>query len=190
MEPGSWLERVTIRHLVRKDLPALEWEGEYRHYRQVYANAYARMADGRAVLWVADMNGEGIIGQAFVQLTCDRPELADGVTRAYIFGFRVRPAYRSLGLGTRMMQTIEFDLYRRRFTRCVLNVARENERALALYHRLGYSIIAPDPGEWSYYDDKGILRREVEPAWRMEKSLVRTEPVTRPSSTLINNQKH
>ena len=171
MEPGSWLERVNIRHLTKKDLPALEWEGEYQHYRQVYANAYARMADGRAVLWVADLAGEGIVGQAFVQLVCDRPELADGVTRAYIFGFRVRPVYRSLGLGTHIMQTIEADLYHRRFTRVVLNVAKVNRRAQHLYRRLGYQIIAPDPGEWSYYDDKGILRTEVEPAWRMEKML-------------------
>jgi len=53
MEPGSWLERVNIRHLTKKDLPALEWEGEYQHYRQVYANAYTRITGGRAVLWVA-----------------------------------------------------------------------------------------------------------------------------------------
>jgi len=115
--------------------------------------------------------GEGIIGQAFVQLVCDRPELADGVTRAYIFGFRVRPAYRSLGLGTHIMRIIEADLYRRRFTRAVLNVAKVNRRAQHLYRRLGYQIIAPDPGEWSYYDDEGALRTEVEPAWRMEKRL-------------------
>jgi ribosomal protein S18 acetylase RimI-like enzyme len=176
MEPGSWLERVNIRHLIRKDLPALEWEGEYRHYRQVYANAYTRMADGRAVMWVAEMTGEGIIGQAFVQLICDRPELADGATRAYFFGFRVRPVYHSLGLGSQMMQTIELDLYRRKFKRVVLNVAQTNLRAQALYHRLGYRIIAPDPGEWSYYDDKGILRSEAEPAWRMEKTLVYPDP--------------
>ena len=174
MEPYPWIKNVNIRHVRGHELLALEWEGIYTHYRLVYADAYERMQSGRAVLWVADLAGdqrEGIIGQAFVQLICDRTELADGANRAYIFGFRVRPAYRSLGLGTRIMQIIEADLYRRRFIRVVLNVAKVNRRAQHLYRRLGYQIIAPDPGEWSYHDHEGILRTEVEPAWRMEKRL-------------------
>jgi ribosomal protein S18 acetylase RimI-like enzyme len=177
MEPAPWLSRVIIRHLHRNDLPALEWEGIYTHYRQVYADAYERMQAGRSVQWVADLPHKGIIGQIFVQLICDRPELADGFYRGYIFAFRVHPECRCAGLGSRMLATVEADLYQRGYIRAVLNVAQNNLRARQLYERLGYQVIAPDPGRWSYPDENGIWRTEVEPAWRMEKTLGFPTPV-------------
>ena len=32
------------------------------------------------------------------------------ISRAYIYGFRVRSNYRRLGIGGRMLQTVEYDL--------------------------------------------------------------------------------
>jgi ribosomal protein S18 acetylase RimI-like enzyme len=171
METAPWLARVNIRHIMKAELDALEWEGAYTHYRLVYADAYQRMQNGFTVMWVAYLPGAGVIGQLFVQLSCDRPELADGHGRGYIFAFRVRPAYRSGGLGRRMLRVAEGDLIRRGFSTAVLNVAQTNLDAQRLYQRLGYRITAPDPGRWSYPDDKGIWRTEEEPAWRMEKPL-------------------
>ncbi len=171
MEPAAWLNQVRIRRLLKSELPVLEWEGTYTHYRRVYADAFERMQNDRAVLWVAYLDGSGIIGQLFVQLICDRIELADGETRGYIFAFRVRPAYRSFGLGTRMLSVAEADLHRRGYQTVVLNVTRENGRAQKLYQHLGYRIVAPDNGHWSYPDENGIWRTEEEPSWRMEKTL-------------------
>ena len=96
----TWLRQVIIRQVTEKDLPGLEWEGEYAHYRNLYADAYQRALQGRSVLWVADLPGTGLIGQVFIQLICDRPELANGRDRAYLYGFRVRETYRGQGLGT------------------------------------------------------------------------------------------
>ena len=166
-----WLSKVVIRHLQQKDLFALEWDGEFTHFRRVYAEAYERMLSGLSVLWVAELAGAGIIGQVFIQLTCDRPELADGAQRAYLYSFRVRTPYRSGGLGSRIMQTVENDLRSRRFTSVTLNVARDNYRAMQLYQRRGFRIVAPEPGAWSYQDENGIWRSVEEPAWRMEKHL-------------------
>ena len=78
----NWLNQVIIRHLEHADLPALEWEGEYVHFRKIYAEAYQRVQHGLSLVWVADLPGMTIIGQALVQLICDRPELADGISRA------------------------------------------------------------------------------------------------------------
>lgn len=167
----SLVSMVTIRPATRRDLPALEWEGEYLHFRRLYADTYRMVEEGRAVIWVADLPGKGIIGQLFVSYQGGRPELADGVTRAYVYGFRVRPAYRNLGVGTRLMRAAEMDLWERGFSRVTLNVARTNLAAQRFYERLGYRVVAADPGRWSYLDHLGNRHEVHEPAWRMEKVL-------------------
>src|SRR5512142_2058842 len=106
---NQWVSQVQIRAATAADLPGLEWDGEFSHFRRVYADAYQRMVDGKSILWVADLPGTGIIGQVFIQLTCDREELADGFCRAYLYSFRIRPPYRRAGLGTRVMQVVERD---------------------------------------------------------------------------------
>jgi ribosomal protein S18 acetylase RimI-like enzyme len=169
--PPQWVSQVQIRPATLADLPGLEWDGEYSHFRRVYADAYQRMVDGKSVLWVADLPGTGIIGQVFIQLNCDRGELADGLDRAYFYSFRIRPAYRRAGLGTRIMQVVEKDLIQRGFRTVTLNVAKDNFDAQRLYLRHGYRIVAPEPGIWNYPDQYGIWHRVEEPAWRMEKEL-------------------
>jgi ribosomal protein S18 acetylase RimI-like enzyme len=167
----EWMESVIIRHLIETDLPALEWEGEFKHYRRLYQDVFRRMLRGLCILWVAELPGTGILGQVFIQLKCDRPELCDGVNRAYLYGFRIRPAYRSCGLGSAMLATLEQDLSERGFSSLTLNVARENSDAIRLYRRRGFSITAPEPGHWQYVDDTGALVNVLEPAWRMEKHI-------------------
>lgn len=165
------LDQVIVRQVTSDDLIDLEWNGEYRHFRHVYAEAFKRMQRGYSILWAAELVGKGLIGQVFIQFICDRPELADGVERAYLYSFRVRDAYRGKGVGTRIMDVVEADLQARGFRYVTLNVARDNPRAQQLYVRRGYQVVAPEPGIWSYIDDKGIWRQVKEPAWRMEKAL-------------------
>lgn len=163
--------RLIIRPVEEKDLPALEWNGEYRHFRQMYAQAYRRSLRGLSLLWVVELPGQGIVGQVFIQLICDRQEMANGVSRAYLYSFRVLPSFRCKGIGTLMMDFVEADLYLRGFNFLTLNVAKNNPKALRLYQRRGYRIVAHEPGIWSYIDDTGKRRVVEEPAWRMEKRL-------------------
>jgi ribosomal protein S18 acetylase RimI-like enzyme len=113
-----------------------------------------------------------LIGQLFVQLESHRIELADGRTRAYIFSFRVRSDYRGAGIGTLLMQSAETDLEKRGYHSITLNVGRDNPGARRLYERFGYTVVADEPGSWSYLDHNGHRRHVHEPAWRMEKELV------------------
>jgi len=126
---------------------------------------------GNAIIWIAEEDGNGLIGQLFVSLLGNRPELADGVTRAYIYGFRVRPQFRNNGIGTMIMHAIEDDIRERGFRQITLNVGQDNHAARRFYERLGYKVVEPDPGRWSYIDDKGKRRDVLEPAWRMLKDL-------------------
>jgi ribosomal protein S18 acetylase RimI-like enzyme len=164
--------RVLIRQLAKEDLPSLEWEGEYSHFRRLYAMAYKRAKHCRAVLWIAEANGEKIIGQLFVQLDSERRELADGKRRAYIYSFRIRPTFRGLGVGTLMLSVAEADLKKRGVEMVTLNVGRDNMSAHRLYKRQGYRIVAAEPGVWQYIDDRGRMRTVHEPAWRMEKKIL------------------
>jgi len=165
------MNQVLIRQANKEDLPALEWNGEYTHFRRLYADTYAMVEQAKAVIWIAELNGKGLIGQCFVSLKGTRPELADGVERAYIYGFRIQPQHRNQGVGTRMMLTIEGDLRKRGFRQVTLNVGQENLEARRFYNRLGYLITGSEPGRWSYIDDKGKRQDVIEPAWRMVKDL-------------------
>lgn len=165
------LAEVVIRPVKPTDLLHLEWEGEYRHFRRLYNEIYQSAIRGKAIMWVADLPGVGLIGQLFVQLTSGRTELADGSTRAYIYGFRIKPDYRRQGLGRRMLHAAEKDLCERHFQRVTLNVGQDNPQARRLYEQLGYRVVGTDPGKWHYIDHQGNRRDVLEPAWRMEKIL-------------------
>ena len=169
--PSHWMEDVIIRLLNETDLPALEWDGEFTHFRRMYADAFKRQQRGFSILWVAELPGYGIIGQVFIQLICDRHELADGLYRAYLYSFRIKPPFRSAGLGGRMLAIVEADLKQRHYNRITLNVAKTNTRAQKMYEAHGYRAVAHEPGCWSYIDHEGNWQHVEEPAWRMEKAI-------------------
>jgi ribosomal protein S18 acetylase RimI-like enzyme len=162
---------LIIRQATRDDLPSLEWNGEYTHFRRLYADTFTLVQQSKAIMWIADLNGSGLIGQCFVSLIGNRQELADGKNRAYIYGFRVRPKFRNQGIGTRIMKIIEADLKKRGFKQVTLNVGQDNDAAMRFYRRLRYGVIGSDPGMWSYINDKGKRIDMQEPAMRMVKNL-------------------
>ncbi len=178
-------DTIVIRQLRKSDLNALEWGGEYTHFRRLFAASFNSASQGRSVLWVVELPKVGIIGQLFVQLVSSRPELADGIDRAYIYGFRIQPVYRGKGIGSQLLRKAENDLRARGFKCATLNVARENENARRLYERCGYQVVAQEAGVWSYYDHEGQSREVNEPSWRMEKDLLKTE-----SEPSINKNNH
>jgi ribosomal protein S18 acetylase RimI-like enzyme len=165
------ISSVTIRQIKKADLPDLEWDGEYIHFRRLYAEIFQSSMIGKAILWGGFYPGEGLIGQLFIQLTSARSELADGSRRAYIYGFRIKASYRGYGIGNFMLHFIERDLVMRGFNLVTLNVSLDNPGARRLYERNGYHIVANEPGNWSYLDHLGRRRNVHEPAWRMEKSI-------------------
>lgn len=163
-----WLGR--IRPATPDDLPAMEWEGEYRRYRRLYQQAMAEVPSGRCCILLADAGGT-VVGQVVVRFGAAPPQLGDVSEVGYLHAVRVRAAFRNRGIGSQLIAEAEALLRRRGFRRAALAVARNNPAARRLYQRLGYSVVAEDPGEWSYLDDEGRLRQVHEPAHIMEKSL-------------------
>lgn len=160
-----------IRKVREEDLIALEWDGEYRRFRNVYQDVYRQYLAGKALLWVVEINGYGIIGQIFAQLLSENTMLADGRERAYLFSFRVKPEFQGRGWGTRLLYNAEYDLAQRGFIVALLNVSKTNVQAREFYERRGYQIVGEDRGEWSYIDHLGQRQMVVDPSWRMEKGL-------------------
>jgi ribosomal protein S18 acetylase RimI-like enzyme len=168
----SLVEQMIIRPANQSDLPALEWNGEYRRFRSLYKDIYQSTLRRDAIMWLVELPQVGVVGQLFIQLVSARKELADGANRAYIYAFRVQPKYRSQGLGSKLLIYAEADLAHRGFRWVTLNVGKENIPAKRLYEKLSYRVVAEESGRWSYTDDLGNRREVIEPAWRMEKDLL------------------
>lgn len=166
-----YLETLVIRKIKHNDLPDLEWEGEFMHFRRLYINAFQNQQNGTAILWVVELPEAGIIGQVFVQLNGSRPELADGQYRAYIYSVRIKCKYRNMGIGSKIMVHAEQDILKRGYSFATLNVGKQNTKARRFYQRLGYQVISDEPGYWSYLDHHGKRRYVHEPSWRMQKQL-------------------
>jgi ribosomal protein S18 acetylase RimI-like enzyme len=160
-----------IRLATQADLPLMEWEGEYTHFRRVYARAWQRAERGDALLWVADTE-QRLVAQLFVLLRSEYdPEAADGDKRAFVHSFRVRAELRSQGLGSRLLHTAEADLVARGYQWVYLHVAHDNPGAIRLYEGRGYHRQGYVSGEWSYEDHLGQQQHVSEPGWRMAKLL-------------------
>jgi ribosomal protein S18 acetylase RimI-like enzyme len=173
IDPGSsnLLPKINIRKANLNDLPALEWDGELSHFRRIFSEVFRHMMSNDALIWIVELHGVGLVGQVFVQLLSNHRELADGSSKAYIYGFRIKKDYRNKGIGTHLLHFIEDDLKMRGFRIVSLNVSQENKGARRLYERYGYRVTGPDPGKWSFIDEYGRIRHVHEPAWRMKKIL-------------------
>jgi len=122
-------------------------------------------------MWVVDLDGFGLIGQAFVQFYPKKRFDSHGEKQAYIHAFRVRSKYRGAGIGTMLMVHIENILTDKGIDEVTLNVAKENRGALRLYKNLGYQLVGETSGRWWYHDHMNKLQEVVEPSWRLIKQL-------------------
>lgn len=165
------IETLNIRKIRYEDLPDLEWGGKFTHFRRLYSDAFQNQQKGNTLMWAAELNGNQIIGQAFVQLVGSRLELANGHLKAYIYSVRVQSQFRNLGVGTKIMKHTEVDLAQRGFSYATLNVSKKNPDAQRFYERQNYQIIGEESGKWSYLDHLGKRRYVHDPSWRMQKLL-------------------
>lgn len=162
---------VRVRPVREEDLLGMEWDGEFAHFRRLYKQHFQNSRSGNTLIWVVENEDGEIVGQVFLSLLSSQSELADGIHRAYLFSFRLKPDYRNHGLGSYMLDFVESYLVRRGFDTLRINVARDNVQARRMYERHGYRVIGPEEGRWRYQDQFGQWQSVHEPAWRMLKKL-------------------
>ncbi len=163
-------EPMSIRFATAADLKALEWDGEYSHYRRLFQRAIEEARHGRRILLLAELEGQ-LVGQIFVQLTTRINFSTEGASSGYLYAFRVKSAYRNRGVGSQLLHEAESNLAARGILRAVISVAKRNGAARRLYERAGYAVFTEDSGDWSYIDHEGRLREVHEPAFVLEKWL-------------------
>lgn len=161
-----------IRPATRADVPKLEWYGSQSHTRPFIHQAYKGMMAGQRLMLVADLNNYPV-GQIYIQFDSRNKTHADGVTRGYIYAFRVMDHLQGCGIGTALLKAAERALVQRGFRLATLQVSKQNETARRLYQKNGYRVFNEDPGHWSYIDGDGQRRDVHDPTWVMEKRLVR-----------------
>lgn len=174
--PLNPLIAVTIRPVQEADLPALEWDGQYRRYRRVFQQTFQEVRQGKRLMLVAvaaaaEYSRGEIIGQIFVQLAGSNGLMVDGKQRGYLYALRVKPNWRRRGVGRQLILAGEAELKRRRYRVAVIAAAKNNPAARRLYERLGYRVFSEDPGLWYYTDADGRQQRIEEPAWLLQKRL-------------------
>jgi hypothetical protein len=67
------LTAIHIRALEKQDLPDLEWDGTYTHYRKLFQIAFNRLRARKGLAWLVELPEQGLIGQVFIQLVCNAP---------------------------------------------------------------------------------------------------------------------
>jgi ribosomal protein S18 acetylase RimI-like enzyme len=161
---------LIIRMADEADIRALEWHGQFWHFRGLFERSYQEMLAGRRLLLVADLDGYPV-ARLFIQLAAGHPRYADGSERAYLYSLHVMPPLQGLGIGTSLLTAAERLLVERGFRWASIAAAKDNPRARALYERLGYHVIAENPGKWSYTDPDGMVHHVDEPSWILGKEL-------------------
>jgi ribosomal protein S18 acetylase RimI-like enzyme len=160
----------TIRPVQEADLPALEWGGEYTHFRRLFRSTFEEMRQGNRLMLVAEIEFQ-IVGQIFLQLQGASLSLFNGQRRGYLYALRVRGPWQRQGLGRQLIETAEAELMRRKIYRVRIAVAKNNPDARRLYERLNYKVISEDAGVWHYQDAEGTHVRVEEPSYILEKTL-------------------
>ncbi|MCX7597635.1 MAG: GNAT family N-acetyltransferase [Armatimonadetes bacterium] len=96
---------------------------------------FAEIDENRQVVLVAEADGK-VVGA--VQLAIDSFVPGAGMVRS----LAVRPSHRRQGIGSRLMDAVE-DLARQRGLKAlVLLVRPDNEAALAMYRKRGYTVVS------------------------------------------------
>lgn len=166
---------VQFRLATETDLPALEWHGQYTHFRRVFQKTYREQCAGLRMMMLADMNGFPV-GQIFVLLNN-----APGVTRrhrasatdlrGYLYSLRVMDHLQGMGIGSKLVEWAENTLKSRGYDWTIISAAKDNPRARQLYEKLGYRVYCEEAGRWQYVNHQGQIVRVHEPCWMLEKAL-------------------
>jgi ribosomal protein S18 acetylase RimI-like enzyme len=154
--------RIALRPAQAEDLPKLEWFGAYAHFRELYQRTWHDHQAGRRLMLVADLNGFPV-GQVWLDVTPN--------DYAYLYALRVMEPLQGLGLGTRLIQSVELLARSHSYRQIQLAVEKTNTGARQLYERLGFHVFSQRVDIWSYTDHLGETHWVQEDVYGMRKLL-------------------
>ena len=102
---------------------------------------------GKRTLFVAELDGR-LVGTLQLVYKHPDPAMADGCKSAYLQALEVHPNFRRRGLATFLLDRLEAEARRKRFSRLTLMVEPDNEAALKLYSKRGYKRFKQGQDSW------------------------------------------
>ncbi len=169
----DWLDRVTIRLMKEEDLPEIEWGGEYARYRKVYREVFHNFQKGISLPYIAETEDDGIIGQVFLTRKEPNPSYSPRSRYFFLSSFRIKPAFRDKGLGSKMLQICFREVRNHRLRDIFLNCSKDNNRARRFYEKNGFRVVRIDEGTWTYINNEGLVVSEPQNSYLMKKTLPR-----------------
>lgn len=156
------MKDVTIRPLLRDDLPEAAWSGSPRHLE--YMREWISRAELDELVFLGAWVDGDLVGIGYVDFT----NVDDAGT---LWALAIKESSRSLGIGTQMIVALEEAIVDQGLHAVELRVELENTRAIALYKRLGYFEHGRSIEKWEHEEDDGtvimyeadcvIMRREL-----------------------------
>jgi len=103
--------------------------------------------EGKRIIFIALINST-IVGTVQFVPYHDDIELADGSSTAYLQSLLVDRNYRRQGIGSSLIQAVEFEAISRNFDRLTIMVESDNSAALKLYQKVGFSFFKNSNNIW------------------------------------------
>ncbi len=142
---------LSVRGLTDADLPSCSWAGSPKHVRELVHQI--RRAEAGEIDYLAVCTQVGLpVAVGGIDYTVN-----PGAGTLWQFG--VHPALQSCGIGTLLIRSAERRIHARGLTRAEVGVAESNQRARALYERLGYQAFGRELDSWDVEAEDGSLQR-------------------------------
>jgi GNAT superfamily N-acetyltransferase len=143
------LDALVIDDLNPDDMPLIGWSGDPHHLR-VVADALQRRRIGEFEYLTVRLPE----GRPVAKVAIDFIRYPGA---GYLHQFATDPALQGLGVGTHLLTGAEARIRTRGVTVAHVAVEKDNERAGALYARLGYQAVGEDTEEWGHSAPDGTV---------------------------------
>jgi GNAT superfamily N-acetyltransferase len=159
-----------VRACLQSDVPRLEHQIPSPGPNRFHEARFQRHQNGLSTFLIAVVNDTPVGCGEILWRGCGAPEVTERCPE--LSGLTVQPARQSQGIGTAIIRTAEQFVLRRGHHRLGLGVDDENDRAAALYLRLGYQDIGCHYiDRYPYLDEQGALRTAADPCRFLVKTL-------------------
>lgn len=128
----------TVRKITVSELPWLTELFDYNDIDGMLAENTSLIQNGSGDIFIL-LDGEKLLGELHVKYeSCDRLEAVKSV-RAYLYAYRIHKNFQGMGLGNMLMKTVLEKLAAEGYSEFTIGVEDDNDRALHIYKKFGFS---------------------------------------------------
>ena len=128
----------TVRKITVSELPRLTELFDYNDIDGMLAENTSLIQNGSGDIFIL-LDGERLLGELHVKYeSCGRLEAVKGV-RAYLYAYRIHKNFQGMGLGKLLMKTVLDTLATEGYSEFTIGVEDDNDRALHIYKKFGFS---------------------------------------------------